>query len=1711
MTRRRELPAAAELAVARGIGAADSAYWARRAATGLFADNPAQTLAVRFGRGGITVRHGRDWVGLRSTGPASSPLASHNRVSYRRPGVEEWYANGPLGLEQGFTISSPGTPVAIALSGTLRPRLTADAVDFVAAGGRAVLRYGGLQATDATGRPLPARLKLNGRTLRIAVDDHGARYPIRIDPLLEVAELTAGGTTLGQVGWSLAMSGDTIAAGADTYPDNSKTGTVYVFVKPPGGWADTTTPTARLDDTAAVIRDHLGQSVAISGNTIIAGGHGDGYAAIWVMPAGGWVTTDSATATLTNSTIGGNTGFGTSVAIDGDTAVVGDAAGGQAYVYTKPGGGWADATLPNATLSPNPLDTPGFPGWSVAVQGATVVVGDPAYHVNTVQEGAVLVFTEPPGGWGGTNQTVNETAILTGSDITYNAALGTTVAFDAGTIVAGAPYWQNNGNTVGAAYVFEQPAGGWVTAWQNAVLSQSDFVTGDQFGSSVAISGSTIAVGDPEAYLLNARGAVYLFDEPGGGWTNATESQKLTPPADNTTNLDMGHAVAVEPGVLATSADTSYDGRLYVFGSAGPTISTKSPLPSGNVGVAYDTTMQATGGTAPLQWAATGLPAGLQINQSTGEITGTPTATASATPTITVIDADLLHDSHQFNLTIGPRPANVTLTIKIQGDGTGFVEPGSTFTCYHLNAHSAATTCKTSWPYGSVVNVHATPTGKSAFPGWLVPGICISITADCSVTMTGDKTVTASFFLPQVLTINRVGTGGGYLTATALPDGAPQTCITPTCSFEYPLDTSVMVHATPLGGAVFAGYSGACSGTADCGVTMFAGKTVNASFSFDAGLRLNAIEITQGIQTSELPTRSPSSVLGFHVSYKGVSVPSEIGPVKVNLAEHHATVVRVYASTTVPLGAAPVPPIVLKAYRNGKLLAPGPIGQTSLPGFLQVGPLGGDAFMRNTLRYQPTGAYTFTLPDSWTTGDIQLVADGNTPPSTFPNCFASCQAAGIELDGVHFNPVTPEFIYPIAFSFKNIVGHRFYPAGYPNVDPAWYETAAVSAFPIYIEPYRMVWDATGDIKPADPTTFNYKKSSNNMLAIVEAWADANDTNSAHIPFGVVPIGGQYGGGLTQTNGGTYSDSQPRAMASENRPITALAHELHHAVTYPHAGVECGSGIDADTDGGPAVATGAITKGSNTLTSLSFSSGQLSDLVVGEGVSADGLSGLITAISGPTITVQYAATKTSASTTITFTPDDLGQTGEDWPPSTTDANNTPIDGLLDGVGLDTNSPPPYRIIQSTAAAPAFDLMSYCGGEATSWISVKNWNRDVNYPASGPVASRRQAGSTQAAFRATPPATVSATRSLNVTAVVDLLSTTATVERIADDAGTPTPANGQTYLLVGRDVHGTVITTAGTVTSLSHVEHAEPVYAVSGRIAAAGVREIDVMYNGAKIGQATASAHAPTVTITSPTKGSRVGGAGGAVLRWSAHDADGGSLTVEVRYSADGGHTWHTIYGGPNIGGVTLPSGFLSASKTALVRVYVSDGFNQAIATSPQFRALGAPPLVTITSPRTGTRQLAAAALTLTGVAWDDGNHMLAGKSLTWTAGRTVLGRGASISPTTLTAGRHTITLTATDHSRRKGRASIVVTILPSPPTLTLLKAPRTISRKAKSVTIKLASLAPATVTVGHTRATIGRKARSVKIKIKRGKTTLTLILVLKSGSYTIHVPVTIARR
>jgi hypothetical protein len=595
------VPPAALGSVSAGIGKHDPRY----RVLGLRAHNPAQHLQTTFSRSGVSVSSRGEQLRMRlvrfgyssALRPvfSAAPRVSANRVAYARGrGLEEWYANGPLGLEQGFDVNSrpaagrgPLT-LSMTVSTPSRRRLEHGRVAIGS------LRYGGLSVTDFHGHPVPARLRLRGRRLEIRVDDRLAAYPLRIDPFVQQAEFTASDGSAGDAfGASIAATGDTLvaiapfrkAAGTEASP-----GAAYVFERPASGWANAT--------ESAVLtlskRQGAPAAVAIEGDTIAVGAFShdagtnkaQGAAYVFVKPAKGWQDAQ-ATAELTAADGTAGDALGSSVGISGDTIVAGapaaplrgGASGGAAYVFVKPGGGWKDETQTGKLTGSDSAASDQF-GRAVAVSGDRILVGAQGHASGgMMQQGAAYVYAKPAGGWTDSQ----ESAQLTVADVGGGAALGSSVAIAGPTAVVGAPMRRSQ---VGAAYVFVEPAGGWPStpdASPTAELSASDGAAGDLFGFAVAISGDRIAVGAPQPPGVDVMkaGALYVFTKPAGEWRSTTQDEKLTA-ADGAATDALGGAVASRGSVVFGAAPLRAEGgRMFqgaVYGFAvKPAIAIDSP------------------------------------------------------------------------------------------------------------------------------------------------------------------------------------------------------------------------------------------------------------------------------------------------------------------------------------------------------------------------------------------------------------------------------------------------------------------------------------------------------------------------------------------------------------------------------------------------------------------------------------------------------------------------------------------------------------------------------------------------------------------------------------------------------------------------------------------------------------------------------------------------------------------------------------------------------------------------------------------------------------------------------------------------------------------------------------------------------------------------------------------------------------------------------
>ena len=213
--------------------------------------------------------------------------------------VEEWFINSAHGLEHGFTIADrpPGAGpllLHLAVRGNLQGEGSGRGVRFVDRAGAATVNYAGLRAFDSAGRELTAGMTTEAGGLRIEVDESGARYPITIDPLVQQAYLKASNNRafLG-FGNSVAIDGDTVVVGAEN--DDSKAsgvngdqsdtsaaqaGAAYVFVRVGTTWSQQ----GYLKPINTQGGERFGHSVAISGDSIVVGAFWEGQLKQGVNP-----------------------------------------------------------------------------------------------------------------------------------------------------------------------------------------------------------------------------------------------------------------------------------------------------------------------------------------------------------------------------------------------------------------------------------------------------------------------------------------------------------------------------------------------------------------------------------------------------------------------------------------------------------------------------------------------------------------------------------------------------------------------------------------------------------------------------------------------------------------------------------------------------------------------------------------------------------------------------------------------------------------------------------------------------------------------------------------------------------------------------------------------------------------------------------------------------------------------------------------------------------------------------------------------------------------------------------------------------------------------------------------------------------------------------------------------------------------------------------
>lgn len=318
---------------------------------------------------------------------------------------------------------------------------------------------------------------------------------------------------------------------------------------------------------------HFGKAIAISGDTAIIGAEGDvdtcpggppcnsGTVFVYVRTERGW--TLQTKIRPADPAPGDN--FGHCVAIDGDTILVGSYQSdlpnanetGAVYVFQRIQNSWMQTAK---LVSSDPRPQLWF-GYSVAIAGDTAVIGAP-YESQSFQiyrSGSVYVFTRM-------NETWTQQAKLRANDAAADDRFGRAVGITGDTLVAGANLDDFAGLTnAGSVYVFEKSGSTWT---QNSKLTASDAGNLDWYGRCLALEGDTLMVGASQHTTAAGPGAgqAYVYSRRQGKWV---ETAKLAPP-NSIDTIFFGEYVALSGNTAVVTSlfdgtNPTGPGAAFVF------------------------------------------------------------------------------------------------------------------------------------------------------------------------------------------------------------------------------------------------------------------------------------------------------------------------------------------------------------------------------------------------------------------------------------------------------------------------------------------------------------------------------------------------------------------------------------------------------------------------------------------------------------------------------------------------------------------------------------------------------------------------------------------------------------------------------------------------------------------------------------------------------------------------------------------------------------------------------------------------------------------------------------------------------------------------------------------------------------------------------------------------------------------------------------------
>ncbi|HEX8875670.1 MAG TPA: hypothetical protein VF777_02915 [Phycisphaerales bacterium] len=396
--------------------------------------------------------------------------------------------------------------------------------------------------------------------------------------------LHGGAVTNDGAGSAVDVDRDTMIVGVSGFdlPSKLGAGAAVIFRWQGTSWVEET----RLTASDAAAGDRFGTSVAIRGNTAVVGAYlhdlpgKTDAGAVYVFQRSG--TTWTQVAKLTASNSAANDNLGIAVDLDGDTILAGAwlktllaSQQGAAYVFTRnAAGAWSQ----QAQLTDISGAAADWFGNRVALEGDTAVIASPGDDVIFSDRGSVQIYTRSGTTW--TRRTALDPGLGGASDF-----FGSSVSIHNGSVAVGAP-----GNDVtasgneGAAYIFTGSGATWSLQQK---LTRTDAAVGDSLGNAVAIRGDTVVCGvsNFDGIVGTNQGLGIFFTRSGAAWS----ASEIFMPNETQAQANFGSAVAMSDEFVAAGATNwsrpgaNFSGAAYAFrranGAPAKTLTLAMPSP----------------------------------------------------------------------------------------------------------------------------------------------------------------------------------------------------------------------------------------------------------------------------------------------------------------------------------------------------------------------------------------------------------------------------------------------------------------------------------------------------------------------------------------------------------------------------------------------------------------------------------------------------------------------------------------------------------------------------------------------------------------------------------------------------------------------------------------------------------------------------------------------------------------------------------------------------------------------------------------------------------------------------------------------------------------------------------------------------------------------------------------------------------------------------